>query len=143
MTEQEQRLTRFAVVCFMALLLTAAAIIFFFSVEVQKVRNLIASYPTTIVGERGLQGYDGLNGLSVVGPVGATGLQGAQGIQGLQGEKGEKGDQGIQGVPGKDGKNGKNGLPARELELCRFLDGILGQRYIGDFDCSPIDEVAQ
>jgi len=71
----------------------------------QLAKDIIASQPTNIQGDRGPKGDEGDRG-----PVGP---QGIPGLLGLKGDKGDKGDRGLLGpsIPGRDGFSGVDGQP--------------------------------
>lgn len=73
----------------------------------QLAKDIIASQPTNIVGDRGPKGDEG-----DLGPVGP---QGIPGLLGLKGDKGDKGDGGREGlsITGRDGFVGTDGVDGK------------------------------
>jgi hypothetical protein len=86
----------------------------------ERIRDLIASLESGLVGPRGHTGAAGAKGdPGIQGVPGVQGIQGPQGMTGLngpQGSPGVKGDTGSQGIQGVKGDTGAAGVNS-------FLDG--------------------
>lgn len=119
------------------------------SVQISEVRSALVKYesqPVKIIERVTPEVVHGKDGVSITGPKGDTG------------EKGDKGDTAQVDYSQVDSridqkvtamfstlpipKDGEIGPAGREIELCKLLDGTLGQRYVGTLMCNPI-EVAE
>lgn len=146
--EHYKKLARIIILCWIALLAVVALVFLVLSVKIKDVQRNVQTINDRPVVQPLLprEPIDGKDGLSIVGPPGQS-ILGPVGPPGpaQKGDKGDKGDPGppgqsVQGPKGDTGEQGKPGKAARELELCKLPEGILGQRYVGDTTCNTIEE---
>lgn len=129
-TIQKQTILLFVILIFlMASVVVGTVYIAKLNNKVEKLQRDQSS--TTIIKQ--IQEVQGLQGLQ-----GVQGIPGPVGQQGPKGDTGPQGEQGLQGATGPQGIPGKAGKPARELLLC-LVNGVLGQKYVGDTDCMEIE----
>ena len=122
-----------------------------FELKVSQIQDKITGQKTIIVERTNNQdGKDGANGKN--GINGKDGQNGKDGVNGLNGSNATSEQIAAaviqyfainppkQGDPGNDGKDGIDG---RDTEFCYQTDGQIGQRYVGQTVCRPIEKVEE